>query len=203
MRCQHGADEREEALADLVDPAGLAIAVPDQQLVERAVLAAVHGLLADEARDRATELGVCNLIREVLHGPNEELHALGEQQRERVQERGLVRVAVGPVARHIGESEDAVAAGEVQERSMALRAVAKKLRLSSRTLKRRRAEQGTTFTAIRDDLRRQRALLLVDNRSLAIGEIALTLGYTELPNFPRAFRKWTGVPLIAYRERPR
>lgn len=59
----------------------------------------------------------------------------------------------------------------------------------TRTLKRRLAEQGTTFSKIRDDLRRQRALLLVDNRALSIGEVATKLGYTELPNFTRAFRK--------------
>jgi AraC-like DNA-binding protein len=52
-------------------------------------------------------------------------------------------------------------------------------------------------------MRRQRALLLLDNRGLSIGEIATKLGYSELPNFTRAFRKWTGVTPIAYRERDR
>jgi AraC-like DNA-binding protein len=81
--------------------------------------------------------------------------------------------------------------------------VAKALRMSPRTLKRKLAEHGTTFSAIRDDLRRQRALLLLDNRSLSIGEIAAKLGYSELPNFTRAFRKWTGQTPLAYRERTR
>ena len=44
--------------------------------------------------------------------------------------------------------------------------------MSPRTLKRKLAEHGTTFSAIRDDIRRQRALLLLDNRALSIGEIA-------------------------------
>jgi AraC-like DNA-binding protein len=81
--------------------------------------------------------------------------------------------------------------------------VARELRMSPRTLKRKLADHGTTFTAIRDDVRRQRALLLLDNRNLSIGEIAAKLGYSELPNFTRAFRKWTGVTPIAYRERER
>ena len=70
---------------------------------------------------------------------------------------------------------------------------------SPRTLKRRLAEENTTFSAIRDDVRRQRALLLLDDRRLSIGEVATRLGYTELPNFTRAFRKWTGVTPAAYR----
>lgn len=81
--------------------------------------------------------------------------------------------------------------------------IARALRMSTRTLKRKLAEHGTTFSAIRDEMRRQRALLLVDNRALSIGEIAARLGYSELPNFTRAFRKWTGVTPITYRERPR
>lgn len=77
--------------------------------------------------------------------------------------------------------------------------VAKLVHLSPRTLKRRLAEEATTFSTLRDDVRRQRALLLLDDRRLTIGEIATRLGYTELPNFTRAFRKWTGVTPAAYR----
>jgi AraC-like DNA-binding protein len=78
---------------------------------------------------------------------------------------------------------------------------AKGARMSTRTLKRRLAAHGTTFSALRDESRRQRALLLLADRRLSIGEIATRLGYTELPNFTRAFRKWTGMTPLAYRER--
>lgn len=77
--------------------------------------------------------------------------------------------------------------------------VAKQLRMSTRTLKRKLAEHDTTFSALRDDQRCQRALLLLDNRDLSIGEIATKLGYSELPNFTRAFRKWTGMTPNGYR----
>jgi AraC-like DNA-binding protein len=79
--------------------------------------------------------------------------------------------------------------------------VARQLHVSTRTLKRRLAEQGMTFTAIADDVRRQRALLLLENRDLSIAEIATRLGYTEVPNFTRAFRRWTGKTPAAYRDR--
>jgi AraC-like DNA-binding protein len=81
--------------------------------------------------------------------------------------------------------------------------LAKALRMSPRTLKRRLAEHGTNYSTLRDDVRRQRALLLLDNRGLTVGDIAAKLGYSELPNFTRAFRKWTGMTPLAYRERAR
>ncbi len=85
----------------------------------------------------------------------------------------------------------------------ALDDVAHDLRVSPRTLKRRLAECGTTFSAIRDEVRLQRALLLLDDRGLTVTEIADRLGYTEVPNFTRAFRKWTGMTPVAYRDRNR
>jgi len=77
--------------------------------------------------------------------------------------------------------------------------VARALRVSPRTLKRRLAELGTSYSELRGDQRRQRALLLLDDRSLSVTEVAARLGYTELPNFTRAFRKWTGMTPAAYR----
>jgi AraC-like DNA-binding protein len=79
--------------------------------------------------------------------------------------------------------------------------VARELHVSTRTLKRKLADRDTTFSAILDDVRRQRALLLLDNRELSLGEIAGKLGYSEVPNFTRAFRKWTGTTPGAYRAR--
>jgi AraC-like DNA-binding protein len=79
--------------------------------------------------------------------------------------------------------------------------VARALHQSPRTLKRRLAEHGTTFSTILDDVRRQRALLLLDNRALSVGEVAARLGYSEVANFTRAFRKWTGTTPAAYRAR--
>jgi AraC-like DNA-binding protein len=78
--------------------------------------------------------------------------------------------------------------------------VARTLRVSPRTLKRRLADHGTTFTALRDEHRRQRALLLLADRDLTLTDVASRLGYTELPNFTRAFRRWTGTTPTAHRD---
>jgi len=88
-----------------------------------------------------------------------------------------------------------------EDPNASLAAVAKRLHVSTRTLKRHLAEHETSFSTIATDVRRQRAMLLLDNRALSIGEVATRLGYTELPNFTRAFRKWTGVTPAAYRSR--
>ena len=79
--------------------------------------------------------------------------------------------------------------------------IARQLRMSPRTLKRRLADHGTAFSALRDEVRLHRALLLLDDRALDIGDVAARLGYSELPNFTRAFRKWTGMTPLAYRSR--
>ncbi len=83
----------------------------------------------------------------------------------------------------------------------ALPEVARALHVSTRTLKRKLAGHGTTFSALVDDLRRQRALLLIDDASLSLAEVGARLGYTEAPNFTRAFRRWTGATPAAYRAR--
>lgn len=111
-------------------------------------------------------------------------------------ERELAAIADGSF---VGRVRAAIAAQV--ERAPAVPAIARALHVSTRTLKRRLAEQGTTFSAILDDVRRQRALLLIADRGLSVGEVAARVGYRELPSFTRAFRKWTGMTPVAYRAR--
>ncbi|MFT3696698.1 MAG: AraC family transcriptional regulator [Kofleriaceae bacterium] len=118
------------------------------------------------------------------------------------------KLAIEQCERELASTNDGELAAKIRamldaDQSIDLPQVAKALHLSTRTLKRRLADQHTTFSKLRDDLRKQRALLLVDNRQLSIGEVATKLGYTELPNFTRAFRKWTGQTPMAYRVRGR
>jgi AraC-like DNA-binding protein len=80
--------------------------------------------------------------------------------------------------------------------------VAHLLHVSPRTLKRKLAALGTSYSTILDETRRQKALLLLEDRALPLAEIAGRLGYTELPNFTRAFRKWTGITPGAFRKKP-
>jgi AraC-like DNA-binding protein len=79
--------------------------------------------------------------------------------------------------------------------------VAAQLQLSSRTLKRRLAEAGTTYSAILDGERKRRALALLRTTTLTTDEIAERLGYSDVANFGRAFRRWTGRTPASVRRR--
>ncbi|CAN5475939.1 hypothetical protein BH09MYX1_BH09MYX1_26360 [soil metagenome] len=78
--------------------------------------------------------------------------------------------------------------------SSTLEDVARVLDSSTRTLKRRLAGEGTTFTAIIDELRRDEGMRLVESSDLKLELISQKLGYSDLGNFTRAYRRWTGKP---------
>ena len=79
--------------------------------------------------------------------------------------------------------------------------LARRLGVSDRTLHRRLDAEHTGFAALLDEARRERALLLVEDRTLAVGELAFLLGYSEPAAFIRAFRRWTGDTPTGYRAR--
>ncbi|MCX6489763.1 MAG: AraC family transcriptional regulator, partial [Rhodococcus sp.] len=70
--------------------------------------------------------------------------------------------------------------------------VAQALSMSSSTLKRRLAEEGTTYRKVRQSLLYERAMLRLLDRSVSVSEIASELGYSDLANFSHAFKRWTG-----------
>ncbi len=78
--------------------------------------------------------------------------------------------------------------------------VATAVHMSTRTLKRRLAEQGVTFSSLVDEERRDKALLLLRS-ARPVNEVARQLGYSTLPAFIRAFARWTGTTPTEYRRR--
>jgi AraC-like DNA-binding protein len=78
--------------------------------------------------------------------------------------------------------------------------VARRVHLSERTLKRRLMEQGTSFVELLDGARRERAVSLLQTTELGLADVAEQVGYTELSNFTRAFRRWTGVTPNRFRK---
>lgn len=71
--------------------------------------------------------------------------------------------------------------------------IAPQLALSSRTLNRRLAEVGTSFRALGESVRRNRAEGLLANPAVSLAEISFMLGYQEQSTFQRAFKRWTGM----------
>jgi AraC-like DNA-binding protein len=77
--------------------------------------------------------------------------------------------------------------------------VARRMHLSERTLARRLAERGASFSALVEREREQQALVLLRTSSLSIEAIARRLDYSGASTFVRAFRSWTGRTPAAYR----
>lgn len=85
--------------------------------------------------------------------------------------------------------------------SLEQEAVAARLNLSPRTLHRRLAEEGSSFRAIKDALRRDLALARLTKTTAAVAQVAAELGYADPSAFYRAFVGWTGMGPEQYRRR--
>jgi AraC-like DNA-binding protein len=82
---------------------------------------------------------------------------------------------------------------------LALEDAAAALHMSPRTLKRRLQEAGTSYSELLDKERCERALLLLRSVDRSLEEVAARLGYSTVPNFARAFRRWTGQTPAGWR----
>jgi AraC-like DNA-binding protein len=78
---------------------------------------------------------------------------------------------------------------------------ARSLHTTPRTLQRRLAAAGTSYAQVLDDVRHDVALALIDNGQLPITDITFALGFAEPSSFTRAFKRWTGVSPLQYRQR--
>lgn len=70
--------------------------------------------------------------------------------------------------------------------------VARAMFVSSRTLQRQLKVEGTRFSALVDEVRRDHAHRWVLDGALSYPEIAFRLGFSQLGAFFRAFKRWTG-----------
>ena len=77
---------------------------------------------------------------------------------------------------------------------------ARALRMSTRTLASRLQGEGTTFSALLDQMRCELALRYLDEQRLTPTEIAFRIGFSHVEAFYRAFKRWTGQTPSAYRK---
>lgn len=71
--------------------------------------------------------------------------------------------------------------------------------MSSRTLQRRLAKSGLTYTGLVSTSRLRFAKSWLSESDMPIAEIAAMMGYKESTNFARAFRRQTGISPAGYR----
>jgi AraC-like DNA-binding protein len=125
--------------------------------------------LLDERLPRASEMSV----------------AMCEQQCSALLERRRARTGVALRVRERLTSID----GEPHTIS----AIARQLAMSERTLRRRLAEENTTFRELVEEVHRVLAEELLATGALSVEDVALRLGYAEATSFIAAFKRWTGT----------
>jgi AraC-like DNA-binding protein len=74
-------------------------------------------------------------------------------------------------------------------------AVARYLKMTPRTLRRKLQDENTSFRELLDELRMHVAIKYLRDTDLTIENVADALGFSDAANFRHAFRRWTrGVP---------
>ncbi|MFP3562976.1 AraC family transcriptional regulator ligand-binding domain-containing protein [Paraburkholderia sp. SIMBA_030] len=79
-------------------------------------------------------------------------------------------------------------------------AVATQFNLTEQTLRRKLHQEGMSYRTIVENIRRDLAVQKLLRGRHPVSEIAELLGYSEARAFTRAFREWTGMSPIQYRE---
>ncbi|CAA0090203.1 putative HTH-type transcriptional regulator [Zhongshania aliphaticivorans] len=79
--------------------------------------------------------------------------------------------------------------------------IAQQLHLHPQTLRRRLAQEGTTFNEVKTQCRYDTALYHLGRSNISIESIAQRTGFSEPSAFIRAFKNWTGMTPQHYRRR--
>jgi AraC-like DNA-binding protein len=101
-----------------------------------------------------------------------ELSALGERKRIAMKVRDLLT--------------------QCDDRYPTIETIADMLHMSDRTLKRQLAAEGTSYSNVVDEVRYRHAISLLSRSDYSLEKISDELGYSDVGNFTRAFKRWTG-----------
>lgn len=87
-------------------------------------------------------------------------------------------------------------------RPTSFNAVARHLKMTARTLRRKLREENTSYRELVDQMRMHAAIKYLRETDLTVEDIASSLGFSEAANFRQAFRRWTGGTPNAFRGLP-
>jgi AraC-like DNA-binding protein len=130
-----------------------------------------------------------------LEGANAEL----ARHNDEIIARYLARHARQNVASHV----HAVLIEQLSLGEPSQQKIADTLHMSLRSLQRKLVIEGTSYTEILNDTRRELALSYIKDPHYSVSEITYLLGFSDTSSFTRAFRRWTGQAPTTYRETPR
>jgi AraC-like DNA-binding protein len=77
--------------------------------------------------------------------------------------------------------------------------IAKRLKMSPRSLRRKLQGEGTSFRDLVDEVRAQVAIKYVRDTSITIEDVTYALGFNDASAFRHAFRRWTGAAPYEFR----
>ena len=126
-----------------------------------------------------------------LPGASEEL----AQNHEQTVMEYLQRIDRGDIVNRVR----AIINDDLSSRALNKERVAERLHVSTRSLQLKLAARNTSFQEILDQTRRTQALAYMSRSSVSVTEAAFSLGFSEVSNFTRAFRRWTGMSPSDYR----
>ena len=89
-----------------------------------------------------------------------------------------------------------------EQHYLSIENVADRLHMSDRTLKRQLAAEGTSFSTLVDEVRYRHATSLLSRTDYTLELIADELGYSDVANFSRAFKRWSGRSPSNWRKDP-
>ena len=81
---------------------------------------------------------------------------------------------------------------ELSSHALTKQHVSDRLCMSPRSLQMKLAARDTSFQDILDSTRKSLAISYMEQRIISITEAAYLLGFSEVSNFTRAFKRWTG-----------
>ena len=145
-----------------------------------------RGFAFDKAYERAPLPGADPALHSMLRSRLDSL--LGQVARSRAMTTAVRGLVVQEITGENAQGDSALA-----ER------VAAALHMSRRTLSRKLEQEGTSFFAVVDAVRRDTALAYVLDRHLELTEVAFLLGFSHVESFHRAFKRWTGETPVTYR----
>jgi len=94
---------------------------------------------------------------------------------------GIAEIVAASIDRRLGHS------------LMTIETVAGDLNMSTRSLRRKLDDAGTSFRAILQERRHAKAEMLLLSQTVQTAELAERLGYSDAAVFSRAFKEWTGL----------
>ena len=106
-----------------------------------------------------------------------------------------------PLARSFAQSVRQAVLTSLVNEGAPLERVSEKLGLSSRTLRRRLADEGLSYQELVDELRAELALRYLADPAISVTEVAFLLGFSDGAAFSKAFRRWTGESPSTVRKR--